>query len=91
MAALTKNATIWYGILNTFGRFRESDLPDDQKKDFGEMVFPYTLGQALGTVIRVIAGAIVVFLTTHDITGTVVSVLILVAGDTILTSTRKNS
>jgi hypothetical protein len=89
MTTLTKNDVILLGIFNTFGRFRDSDLSEDQKPAFSAFKISYIIGQIVGTGIRAIASAIVVYLTTFNLIGTVISMLVLIGGDTLLTTSKK--
>jgi len=83
---LTMRGVIWCGILDAFGRFHEAELTEIQQKDLKIGRTNYWFGQILGSGIRAVVGAIVIYATTANLQGAVISILVLVVGDQALTT-----
>ena len=81
---------IWYGILDTFGRFHEGELTPGEVERFKKERHYFWAGKVLGSGFRALCAAGVIYLTTWNLYGAVISVLVLVTGDQALgTSTGK--
>jgi hypothetical protein len=72
---------LWYGILDAFGRFHEAELPPDELAALKERKHYFWAGQFIGIGFRSSAGAAIVYLTTGNLNGALISMLLLVAGD----------
>ena len=90
---ITKTDAVFFGLLNTFGRFQLSDLKDSQQAQLktAQYLTYYDLGQASGIIIRAVATTIVVYLTTSSLQGALISMLTLVGVDTVATSGKVKS
>ena len=73
--------SLWYGILDTFGRFYESDLLPEEQAALKARKHYFWAGQLIGAGFRASTGAAIIYLTTGNLTGALISVLLLVAGD----------
>ena len=74
---------LWYGILDTFGRFHEGDLTPDEDQQFLTKRHYFWAGQIVGIGVRGVAGAAIIYLTSGNINAALISMLILMAGDQI--------
>lgn len=79
---------LWYGFLDQWGRFRPSEIDQDEKDHLREKRHYFMAGKLAGGCLQAIADAGVIYLTTHSAEGAVISALVLVAGHSV---TRNNN
>jgi len=72
---------LWYGILDTFGRFHEGDLTPDEDQMFLTKRHYFWAGQIVGIGARAFAGAGIIFLTSGDWRAAIISILALMVLD----------
>ena len=76
---------LWYGFLDTWGRFHSLQLtPDEKVHAYQEKRHYFWAGKVLGSTLRGVASALVVYLTTGNLSGAMVSALVLVTGDQVV-------
>jgi len=73
---------LWYGFLDTWGRFHSLQLtPDEKVHAYQEKKHYFWAGKVMGSTFRGLIGAIVVFLSTGSVHGALISAFVLVTGD----------
>ena len=72
---------LWYGFLDTWGRFHSSQLSAEEMLHYKEKRHYFWAGKVFGSAFRGMAGALVVFLSTGNLHGALLSALVLVTGD----------
>jgi hypothetical protein len=80
---------VWYGILDTFGRFHEGELTPDEDKEFLQRRHYFWAGQIIGIGVRAIAGAVVIYLSSGNLNAALISIFLLMAGDQVLGGSGK--
>ena len=79
---------VWYGVLDTFGRFHEAELTAPEQEKFKEKRHYFWLGQSFGLFGRGLLGGTVIYLTSGDAKAAILSIIVLLAGDQALGNTK---
>jgi hypothetical protein len=88
--AATEVHAFWYGLLDSFGRFHVSEISSDEAASLAVKKHYFWLGETFGGGIRALAGAAIIYLSTGDLNGAILSVLILVGADQVAGTKRSN-